>query len=322
MQTISVTVGALAAASATAVSASQLPPGAHALGLNGGGASGNSATNIAAAQSAGGAGNLTINGALASGGIATLPTGGASVLITSAANDSGITFTVTGTAYGPNGGPFSVVETVTGSNASVVATRNVFKTVTQIAVSGATAGNVSVGTNGTVTFAKPRRVLFTTTADETAKTLTVYGTDWNGNPVSEVVVGPNNTTGYTTIDFATVTAIWPSAAISAAMTVGTNGVASSRPVSLDEYANAGVGLQVDVSGTVNYTVQSTFDNPNLIGWANVLWVDSSDTGVVGATATKQSSFAYSPRFTRVTLNSGTGSLRFTVLQTGSISGVT
>lgn len=50
---------------------------------------------IAQSQSLGAAGNVTLNGATASGGLATLDTQ-RRVLITSAGNDSGISFTVFG----------------------------------------------------------------------------------------------------------------------------------------------------------------------------------------------------------------------------------
>lgn len=102
-----------------------------------------SANNIALSQSAAAAGLLTINGSAATGGVATLDVQ-RKVLITSAGNDSGITFTVTGTNNDNN--LFS--ETVTGGNAVAVPTTQDFKTVTSVRASAATASTVTVGTNG------------------------------------------------------------------------------------------------------------------------------------------------------------------------------
>ena len=102
-----------------------------------------SANNIALSQSLGSAGNLTLNGSLVTGGVATLDVP-RRVLITSAGNDSGITFTITGT--GANG--LSLVETITGGNAVAVFTNHDFATVTKISGSGATASTITVGTNG------------------------------------------------------------------------------------------------------------------------------------------------------------------------------
>ena len=66
---------------------------------------------------------------------------GRNVTITSAGNDSGITFTVNGKdAHG-----VPVTEVVTGANAGTAATAKTFKTIDSIVASGAAAGNVSVG---------------------------------------------------------------------------------------------------------------------------------------------------------------------------------
>lgn len=102
-----------------------------------------SINNIAQAQSAAAPGLLTINGSAASGGIATLDVQ-RKVLITSAGNDSGITFTILGTNN--DNGPFA--EIVTGGNATGVPTTQDFKTVTSVRANGATASTVQVGTNG------------------------------------------------------------------------------------------------------------------------------------------------------------------------------
>jgi len=315
MLPITYTVGPLAGASANNICVSQVAPGASALVLDGTLTTGYSVNNIATAQAVGSATNLTLNGSTVSGGIAQL--GGRSVVIVSAGDDSGITFTVKGTIAGSAAVTYGQ-ETVTGANASRVATRTEFLTVTSVASSGAAAGNVSVGTNGTVaTLDKARRVLFTSGASDAGITFTVYGTDWSGNEISETITGPA-TTGYTTRDFKTVTAIWPSGATASTLTVGTNGVASSPPILLDTWANAPTALQVDVSGTVNFTVQQTLNDPNRVGYSNVNWVNHPDSALAAATATAQGNYAYAPNMTRITLNSGSGSITYTVLQASGL----
>lgn len=98
------------------------------------------ADGIALTQSAAGAANLTLNGAAVTSGVATLATP-RNVTITSVGNDAGITFTVTGTdQYGD-----PLVEQITGPNATLAAGKKAFKTVTKIATSGASAGNVTAG---------------------------------------------------------------------------------------------------------------------------------------------------------------------------------
>ena len=63
------------------------------------------------------------------------------MIITSAGNDSGDTFTVTGTDETAT----AQTEDITGANAGVATGSKYFATVTQIAASGASAGNVEAG---------------------------------------------------------------------------------------------------------------------------------------------------------------------------------
>ena len=65
------------------------------------------------------------------------------VSITSTGDDTGITFTVTGTCYG-----ITVSQEFPGANATDAVSTQLFDTVTSVTANGATAGNVSVGTSG------------------------------------------------------------------------------------------------------------------------------------------------------------------------------
>lgn len=105
-------------------------------------ASGNTAV-VCALQTIAGAGNLLINGSKASGGVATLP-GQQYLLFTTTEDDTGVTATITGTDAGGN----VIGEAVVLVSSSTVASTKSYKTVTQIAVSGAIAANISVGVNG------------------------------------------------------------------------------------------------------------------------------------------------------------------------------
>jgi hypothetical protein len=176
--------------------------------------------------------------------------------------------------------------------------------------------NGSLASGGVATLDTYRRVLFTFGADESAKTFTVYGTGRDGTQ-SEVVTGTAST-AYTVLDYLTVTQIAVSAATTAALTVGTNGVASSAWVCLDTNGPPQISLQVDLTGTINATVQQTLNDV----WtpstkASDYWVNHADSTLVGMTSGNvQGNYAYVPTATRLTLNSGTGSAVFTVVQPG------
>jgi len=96
-----------------------------------------------------GAGAIVIGGALASGGVATMPMAQI-VSLTSGGNDSGITFTITGTDA--NG--WDISQAVTGANAGVAVSTLYFKTVTGVTHTGSVATTLTVGVaqaNGAVT---------------------------------------------------------------------------------------------------------------------------------------------------------------------------
>lgn len=311
-QPITVRVGNLSNADADGISASQIASGAQPLVLNGALTNGQTANNVAQSQSPGSASDLTLNGTLASGGVAYLY--GRKIYITSVGDDSGVTFTITGQSYGPIGGPFAVTETITGANASVVSSVNSYYTISKIHISGASAAAVTVGAGGLAVLDHARRVIITSTGDETGITFTISGTDASGYPISEVVAGKAIAAASSVLDYKTVSSVVTSGATTNTVTVGTNGVAASPWVRFDDYAaNAQIAVQATVTGTVNYTVQQTMQDPNdsanPVAPANIVWLDSPDTSnLVGQTATKFGTYPIAPIFARVLLNSGTGSV--------------
>lgn len=98
---------------------------------------------------------------------------------------------------------------------------------------------------------------------------------------------------------------------------------TSNLVRLDEWAFPQVAIQCTASGTVNYTVQQTLDDPNdptnPVPLANMTWINHPDTNLVSATTSVQSNYAYCPRYARVVLNSGTGIVTATFIQSNSVT---
>ena len=185
------------------------------------------------------------------------------------------------------------------------------------------AGNLTLNgstvSGGVATLDKPRQVLITNGGNDTGITFTITGTTFGGQSVSETVTGTSGSTVATNTDFATVTSVSVSGSTSASgVTVGTNGLAGSRWARMDGWANAQSALQVDVSGTVNYSVQTTMDDPNdpfaPVGIASVKWIVSTDTNVVNQTAAKSSNFVATPTWVRLLLNSGTGTATLKIVQ--------
>ncbi len=315
---VTVTVGPLASSSATKISLSQKAAnvGTNYLVLNG--AAGSFTVNsVCASQTPGGAGALVLNGTLASSAptgtaIAYLPQA-SRIYITGGSDESSKTFAVVGYRFAANGGPYAVTETITGPNASTVSSLNQYDQIISITASAGTAGAITVGHYGTATLDTTRQVIITSGGNDTSVNFTISGTDWNGEPISEVLAGASGGAATSLLSYKTVTSISASAAIATTVTAGTNGVASSPWVRFDDYAGASqVAIQCTASGTVNYTVQQTMQDPNSlsdpVADESLAWVNHPDTNLVAATGTVQGNYAYAPIFARVVLNSGTGSV--------------
>jgi hypothetical protein len=187
--------------------------------------------------------------------------------------------------------------------------------------------NGSTVTAGVAILDVARRVLFTFAADESAKTFRVTGTNSTGNAIQETVQG-TAATASTTISFKTVTEIFASAATTGALTVGTSGLASSPWQAITyQFGPVQVSWGCVVSGTVNYSVQFTYDpinsNQNTLGGAlgnypipPLAWPVAGLTAMaVTADAALDNPFVA----WRVVINSGTGSVTVTGIQAGIIN---
>lgn len=180
----------------------------------------------------------------------------------------------------------------------------------------AAAGDLTL-TSAVVTLDTPRRVIITSASNDSARTFTVYGTSFSGQVISENITGANVGIASSVLDFKTVTRVYVDGNCGS-VKVGTNGVAGSRWVRLDSWANAETAIQCDVTGTVNYTLQVTMDDPNdpvsPVSVGSVTWLNTNDTDAITAVASVFTNFDWTPTFARILLNSGTGSVTGTFAQ--------
>jgi hypothetical protein len=80
---------------------------------------------------------------------------GYQLLFTSAGDDSGITFTIVGVKVGDLTGALTT-EVVVGADTATASSTNFYTSVQSITASGASAGNVSIGTTGAIAFPRTR----------------------------------------------------------------------------------------------------------------------------------------------------------------------
>ena len=127
-----------------------------------------SATFYRAAATITGAGDVTLTTTDAG------PNGiGYKIIITSAGDDTGITFTISGTKVGDLTGHAPTVEVLTGVSGAAATSTNYWASDISIVASGASAGNVSIGTTGDVALPRTRVKGFYIVCGATAGSLKV-----------------------------------------------------------------------------------------------------------------------------------------------------
>lgn len=178
--------------------------------------------------------------------------------------------------------------------------------------------------DGVAVFASPELVYFEGDNNAPGVDFTVTGTTWGGAPSSEIVNGATLLSGiYTVQSFLTVTSVYASASSEGAeFYIGITGEGTTPWVRFDPWSVGSTAVQIKATGTVNYTLQQTTDDPNdpfnPVPVGSMAWVDSNDAGVVGATTTKQTNYKLTPKFARVLINSGDGSVSATFVQSGVV----
>lgn len=195
---------------------------------------------------------------------------------------------------------------------------------TAIALSQApVAGNLTlngalVNSRGVAVLDTPRTIVLASTGNNSNTTFTIYGTDWAGDLISESLVGAGAGLSVTSVlSYATVTRIASSAASVAGLTVGTGITAHSQWVRTDSWASPQIGLQAKVTGTVNFTLQFSMDDPNSptnpVAPANMYW-DTAGSPFVAVAVGGTANMLAAPTWGRILLNSGTGSVSITLTQ--------
>jgi hypothetical protein len=182
------------------------------------------------------------------------------------------------------------------------------------------AGNVTLNgaavSGGVATLDIARRVGIASTSTLTSLTFTLTGTDRYGYTQSETITGPNNSTVVSTLDYKTITNISISGSTTGNSftvgTVATNG-AFTTPWYVGDYRTGKPLLAViNVTGTINYTVQYTQESLNdqsltvaqqIARLQNPDVFSSTDTNVVTATTDQSTTFIMAVPGVRVLVNS-------------------
>ena len=122
--------------------------------------------------------------------------------------------------------------------------------------------------------------------NHSGKTITLVGTDADGEPLTEVVTGPTaGATVTSTNYFLVLDSATPSATIGAdTFDIGWVDEIITPSLALDFYASATATVAIDISGTINTTMQETFQDVlgTIAAGRNLTWSDI--TNLTGVTA--------------------------------------
>lgn len=97
-------------------------------------------------------------------------------------------------------------------------------------------------------------------------------------------------------------------------TVSTVGAGPTIPLNFNN-SNVGVGFACVVTGTVNYTVNHTYDDVYSTT-TNPTWLPHGVSNLINATTTQESNFVIPVAAMQLVINSGTGSVTITILEQG------
>jgi len=190
---------------------------------------------------------------------------------------------------------------------------------------GALTIDGALATDGVATLDAARRVLVTSSGDDTGITFRITGTNSDDHPIQETLTGADTAAVYTVQDFKTVTEVYASGATAGDVEVGTNDIGSSRWVVCNtQISPFNIAMSVVADGTVNYTIEYTYDNvnsnQNSMGGANgnypavpTVWAHAT---LAADTTSQDGFFAYPVAAWRATLNSGSGSITATGISAG------
>lgn len=199
----------------------------------------------------------------------------------------------------------SILYILAASVATGIAASQSGTAATKLTLNGSlvTAGVATLDSGGAA-----RRVIVTSAGNDSTNSFTIVGTDRYGRPQTEVLTGANAGIAQTAHDFSTVTSITPTSNTASTVTAGTNGVGSSAPWIVDEWANPSqFGGYISSSGTA-YLLEKSYDD--LSPQWDVNTNTPTYTTAVDGTAGSSQDFDITTDCTmlRLTITSGTGTV--------------
>ncbi len=184
-------------------------------------------------------------------------------------------------------------------------------TLDNVCLDQTTAGAANLTINGplaavgAVALASAHKLDLESVANLSAINFTITGTDANDIAQIEIIAGPNANTVTTSYYFKTVTQIAVDGAVGTAVSVGTSDEAATKDIASNYKASSGFGLGVAVTltGTINYTVQHTYNDVDVKTTDDSVYFDHAS--LASNTANAEGGYTTPNFFVRLIVNSYT-----------------
>lgn len=182
----------------------------------------------------------------------------------------------------------------------------------------APTGSLVNSTTNPVVLDNQRRLLITTSGNESSNKFTIVGLNQAGFTTTEQITGPNVSTAQSLLDYKTVISVSALATTAATVSVGTDGVGDT-PWNIVNLHVTPTNVECSlafVSGAATASVQYTYDDPNNLPSGVTASQAFNHPTIVNQTATIDGPINDPVFAVRMQIVSGTGTVRFTTIQAG------
>jgi len=131
-----------------------------------------------------------------------------------------------------------------------------------------------------------RQISVLSDADDTGRSVAVTGTDADGRAQTETIAPANAGTTESVKYWKTVTAATVDADTAGNLSIGTVDELVSPTIVLDRHSETAALCQINITGTIDITVQVTVSNPQVVAsdQESIPWVSTQDAGLVAISA--------------------------------------
>jgi hypothetical protein len=165
-----------------------------------------------------------------------------------------------------------------------------------------------------------RRIVVSSSGDESSNTFTIIGTNQAGFSISQTIAGINIGSSFTDLDFKTVTSIRALNAAAATVKIGTNSTGSCLWQIMNWHVTPtnieASGVVTSTSTAVTWRVEYTYDDPNNLPSGQAYPQPFIHPTLNGTTSSLDGPINDPVTGVRFTITGGTGVVRGTIIQAG------